>query len=129
MYDMKKGIEIYQEKDLSLESYWRSIILFGRNAASYKFALGKSLLEIAKYGKTSTISLEDLAEPYSKNICEHLKISPKQTTSLSSKFLEACISFNNGMLSKEELLNVTYKLGFENVIDAFHKVNRKEIIQ
>jgi len=28
----------------SLESYWRAVILFGRNIASYKFALGKSLL-------------------------------------------------------------------------------------
>jgi hypothetical protein len=30
----------------SLDNYWRAIILFGRNVASYKFALGKSLLEM-----------------------------------------------------------------------------------
>ncbi len=30
----------------TLENYWRSIILSGRNVASYKFALGKSLLEL-----------------------------------------------------------------------------------
>jgi hypothetical protein len=28
-----------------LEDQWRAIILFGRNVASFKFALGKSLLE------------------------------------------------------------------------------------
>ncbi len=33
------GIEEFKEQYPSLESYWRSIILFGRNVASYKFAL------------------------------------------------------------------------------------------
>jgi hypothetical protein len=28
----------------SLDNYWRAIILFGRNVAAYKFALGKTLL-------------------------------------------------------------------------------------
>ena len=32
----------------SLETYWRSIILLGRNVASYKFSLAKTLLEIPK---------------------------------------------------------------------------------
>jgi hypothetical protein len=27
--------------------HWRSIVLFGRNVASYKFALAKSLLELS----------------------------------------------------------------------------------
>ena len=47
------GIEEFKEQYPSLESYWRSIILFGRNVASYKFALAKSLLEIAPTGKKS----------------------------------------------------------------------------
>jgi hypothetical protein len=29
----------------SEREHWRSIVLFGRNVASYKFALAKSLLE------------------------------------------------------------------------------------
>ncbi|MFC4687957.1 hypothetical protein ACFO4P_13510 [Epilithonimonas pallida] len=36
----------FQENDPSLESQWRSIILFGKNSATYKFAFGKSLLEL-----------------------------------------------------------------------------------
>ena len=32
----------------TLENYWRGVILFGLNVASYKFALGKSLLELSK---------------------------------------------------------------------------------
>ena len=29
------------------EDYWRGIIMFGRNVASYKFALGQALLDFA----------------------------------------------------------------------------------
>lgn len=59
---MNDAVEEFKEQFPSLESYWRSIILFGRNVASYKFALAKSLLELAPTGK-SEITLEELAMP------------------------------------------------------------------
>ena len=52
----------FLEKERSLENYWRAVILFGQNVASYKFDLGKSLIELSGAGQ-SVISLEDLAEP------------------------------------------------------------------
>jgi hypothetical protein len=106
----------------TLEDYWRSIILFGKNVASYKFALAKALLEFAPTGKTF-IPLEELAEPFSRHISEHLKIEDKQTTSSSSRFLDACRQFNAGELTQEKLIEMTVRLGFENVIDAFHNVS------
>jgi hypothetical protein len=42
----------FVEVQPSLVNYWRAIILFGRNVASYKFALGKTLLEMARARKT-----------------------------------------------------------------------------
>jgi hypothetical protein len=39
-------VTAFTETTPTLENFWRSIILFGRNVASYKFALGKSLLEL-----------------------------------------------------------------------------------
>ena len=36
---MSDKVEEFKEQFPSLDSYWRSIILFGRNVASYKFAL------------------------------------------------------------------------------------------
>lgn len=120
------SIEIFKEKHPSLESYWRSIILFGRNVASYKFALAKSLLEIIPTDKT-VLTLEELAIPYSKYICEHLKYAPKQGTSNSSQFLDTCNKFNEGIVSYDELIATTVKKGFNNVIDAFHVVNEGEI--
>ena len=62
----------------SLETYWRSIILLGKNVASYKFSLAQTLLEIPK--QKTEIMLEDLALPFALNICEHLKTNDKQHT-------------------------------------------------
>ena len=76
------------EHNPSLETYWRSIILLGRNVASYKFSLAKTLLEYEK--RSSSISLEKIALPFALNICEHLKINDKQHTGPSNKFLDYC---------------------------------------
>lgn len=119
---MADGIEEFKEQYPSLESYWRSIILFGRNVASYKFALAKSLLEIAPTGKT-VITLEELADPFSRHICQHIANAPKQATSQNSRFLQACKDYNAGKITHQQLINTTVSLGFNNVIDAFHVVN------
>ena len=110
----------------TLENYWRSIILFGRNVASYKFALGKSLLELAER-QQEIIPLQDLAVPFSRHLCEHLKTVDKQATSNSSKFLDVCRKFNTQEITEGELIDSTSKLGFNNVIDAFHVVHDGEI--
>jgi len=119
-------MSLFREKDLSLDSYWRSVILIGKNVASYKFALAKSLLDLANK-ETTFINLDDLAIPFSKNICEHLKSCDKQGISSGSKFLNACRQFNNSKITHEELLGTTARLGFQNVIDAFHVVNNRDI--
>ena len=41
----------------TLENYRHSIIQFGRNVEPYKFALGKSLLDLAKQG-SDIVALE-----------------------------------------------------------------------
>ena len=114
------------EVEPSLDNYWRAIILFGRNVASYKFALAKSLYEL-NAEPNDLISMTQLAAPFSRHLCDHLQHSPKQITSKSSTFLSACSSFNNGSLNQEQLIDQTVKYGFANVIDAFHNVNSGEI--
>lgn len=110
----------------SLESCWRAVILFGNNVASYKFALAKSLLELADK-ETTFIKLEDLALPFATHIADHLQHSEKQATSSSSRFLQKCRDFNQGVIDQDQLITATVSLGFNNVIDAFHKVNRDDI--
>ena len=59
----------FYDIDPSLENYWRGVILFGRNVASYEFALAKSLLELAAK-KSDFIPLEELAEPFSRHLVQ-----------------------------------------------------------
>ena len=113
-------------KEPSLEECWRGIVQFGSNAATYKFALAKSLLELTDSG-SDFIPLEELAEPYSQHIVEHVKGGRKQVTSSSSRFIDACKKFNSKEYSHDKLIGTTISLGFANVIDAFHIVNKEEI--
>jgi hypothetical protein len=108
----RRGQQVAQftEVQPTLENYWRAVILFGRNVASYKFALGHSLLELASQGK-EVITLEELSDPFSRHICDHLKIADKQGTSKSSQFLDVCRKFNAGEVKKEEQ---------PGALDAFH---------
>ena len=85
--------------DPSLESQWRALILFGKNTATYKLAFAKSLLELVEK-ETTSITLKELAVPFSRNITEHLKKSDKQGNSSSSKFLDACRDFNSKKISE-----------------------------
>jgi hypothetical protein len=116
----------FTEVQPTLDNYWRAVILFGRNVASYKFALGKTLLQFAEQGK-SAVPLTELALPFARHIAEHLKLCDKQATSPSSKFLDEVRRFNRGELSEDRLAEVTARLGFVNVIDAFHVVGNAEL--
>lgn len=117
------GFLEYQPSDYD---YLRGIILFGQNQASYKFALGKSLLELASQGREA-VSLDELAVPFSKHVCAHLQNAPKQGHSKKSEFLDGCRRYNNGEIEEVALFDHTRKHGFNAVIKAFHKVGRIDV--
>lgn len=110
----------------TVEDCWRGVVLYGRNTASYKFALASALLELnPKSGQL--IKLEDLAPVFAKQIARHLSDAPKQITTKDGKFIQACLSFNQDHdLSK--LIDVTVNHGFTNVIDAFHVVGASPVM-
>ena len=111
----------------TLENYWRAIILFGKNTASYKFALAKTLIDVSLERQSDLITLDDLALPYALHLAEHLKHSPKQSTAKTSKFIQACQDYNNGLISQTQVVDITKKEGFKYVLDAFHVVNTKAV--
>ncbi|MDG1453974.1 MAG: HNH endonuclease domain-containing protein [Methylophilaceae bacterium] len=113
--------------DPSLETQWRSLILFGKNSATYKFAFAKSLLDLVEHGST-VIYLEELALTYSSHIVNHLRNHDKQGSSQTSQFLEACRNRRDGLISDEELYKITLKKGFVNVVDAFQNVAGGEVL-
>jgi hypothetical protein len=117
---------IFNQSDPSMESCWRGIILFGRNTASYKFALAKTLLEFSER-KQSFVTLEELAFPFANHIALHLKQAERQGIFESSKFLDACKGFSEGNIDQNQLIEETVRRGFVNVIDAFHVVNQSPL--
>jgi hypothetical protein len=122
-----KGMTEFHLIEPTLENYYRGIILFGDNTATYKFALGKSLLELASQ-PNDLVTLEELAEPFSTHLVDHLSHSPKQITRLNQgEFLNICTSYAQGEASKDQLIASTVSKGFNNVIDAFHRVDGKDI--
>lgn len=116
----------FYELEPSLENYWRAIVLFGRNTASYKFALAKALYDLHSTEKT-LITLDELAVPYARHLCERLKTHPKQITRDKSAFLDYLRSFNEGQIDRDEMIKQTVRYGFNNVIDAFHNVHGHEV--
>ena len=77
----------FYAKELTLENQWRAIILFGRNVASYKFALAQAFIHLNKTHKGDLIRLDELASPFSHALCEHLKENDKQGTSPYGRLL------------------------------------------
>lgn len=116
----------FLSKEPALDDYWRGIILYGRNVASYKFALAKALLELSPQSG-SLVKLSDLAPVFASHIINHLKHSPKQITSSSSKFLDACKQYGIEAPDQDKLIDCTVRYGFVNVIDAFHIVGSGEL--
>jgi hypothetical protein len=106
--------------------HWRSVVLFGLNVASYKFALAKSLLELGQADREK-VTREELAVPFSRHVCEHIARVDRQGTFEHSRFLDACRFRNAGRIGDDELWTAAATLGFNNFIDAFHTVSSTEI--
>lgn len=105
---------------------WRAIVLFGRNVASYKFALAESLLELGAK-ENEFVALDELARPFSAAVRRHLDLEDKQGTQPTSRFLDACRDANAGRISESQLIGATVQHGFQNVIDAFHRVGGGDV--
>ena len=119
-------ISEFQERFPSLESYWRSVILFGRNTSTYKFALARALEDLARDDKTEA-TLDEIAIPFARHMCEHLLEAPKQTTGRPGKFIETCSSFNLGAVDEQTLIDTAVSDGFSYVLRAVHNVNGAEL--
>lgn len=122
-----RAVARFTEEAPSLASYWRAIVLFGQNVASYKFALAEALLEVGD--GPEVVSLDDLALPFASRIAAHLRTNDKQGTFQQSRFLDACRAYNSGDLDQDSLRARTVQLGFNNVIDAFHVVDQQDVSQ
>lgn len=111
----------YKQKKLSADSLWRAIILFGRNSATYKFAFAKTLLDSIDEEKT-ILRLDDLAKPFSQYLIQHLRAGYSQGN--EGQFVSTLTSHikDPESTSLDEVIEVTKRDGFKNVVNAFQNV-------
>ncbi|MER7131279.1 HNH endonuclease signature motif containing protein [Streptosporangium saharense] len=112
----------YRRGVVTGESVWRAIVLYGANSATYKFAFGETLLQVAATGRTH-VTLDELAPPYAKLLCEALRNHDRQGIAANSRFLDACRAFNVDEIDQDTLHRRTVQYGFANVIDAFPQLS------
>ena len=72
---MKPIIKAYVEKEISPISTLRTILLFGRNVSTYKFALADTLLQSPA---NSILSYKDLRDSFLKSLYDHYVINPNK---------------------------------------------------
>ncbi len=115
-------VTFYNQNDLSADTLWRAIILFGKNSATYKFAFAKTLLDSIDEEKT-VLRLDDLAKPFSMHLIQHLRAGYSQGN--EGQFISTLNSHikDPESTSLDEVIEVTKRDGFKNVINAFQNVD------
>lgn len=101
----------------------RSILLFGKNSYTYKFAFCDALLKI---GPRQVIHQDQIFEPFLDALIPHVKSNPKQfstSDSTPSEFMKACREYAEGIEpSKDKVLNLGAKIIPKNVFEAFQNI-------
>lgn len=111
--------EPFQPKDL-----WRSIVLYGRNAATYKIALGRCLAAFAEQRK-SHVSMPELAEAFFDLYLDRL-IEGKPQLLLPGRqtIIEQIVAlYNIGKLERGSAIERVEREAFGDVVPRFHTVN------
>ncbi|WP_318465081.1 HNH endonuclease [Photobacterium leiognathi] len=72
----KREIKAFLDKDNSTLNTFRTLTLFGKNAATYKFALCHALLN--QNGQNSELRYEDLKEDFLRELVRHYENNPHQ---------------------------------------------------
>jgi hypothetical protein len=110
---------------------WQAIILYGLNQATYKIALGKTLIELASEG-TNRVSWEELATRQFKQYVERLESNklPQQSNPSRLTVLERAVaSFKAGNLSEGQAIQLVAESGLNDVVPRFQTIgNNKSIV-
>lgn len=104
--------------------YWRSIILYGLNNATYKIALGKTLLHVAQRGQT-TIDWISLAQVYLDEYLIRLTKNPvpQQANPRRNTVMEQIVyALQSQRITYEQAVNQVAQQAFDDVIPRFHTI-------
>jgi hypothetical protein len=110
--------------------YWKGIVLFGLNAATYKMALAKTLLEFSSK-QQNKIGWAELSETYFNNYIERIgnRNMPQQGNPHRLTVIERiCSEYNLGKITKEQAVNKVADKAFVDVIPRFQTIGTNKLI-
>src|SRR5512135_1499036 len=114
------------------EDYWKALILYGLNQATYKIALGKTLLTLCNGGYTKVpweVLSKEFLEQY-KNRLSVIDPMPQQANPARQTRMEQIIRANQaGRLSIEDAISEVGTTAFGDVIYRFHNLGKDESFQ
>ena len=111
------------------KDYWMFIILYGRNASTYKMGLGKSLIDLGRINSDKKIHLDELGEDllnmYQKRLANGLPQMGQlgKKTVVESKLDELKV----GIITKEKAITEITKNAKVMVLDKFHNLDQRKI--
>ena len=105
--------------------YWKAIILYGLNSATYKIALAKTLLKLGREEQTA-VSWDHLAQSFLDQYITRLDkedAMPQQSNPSRLTKMERIVKkLRTGNFSYEEAVTTVAKDGFNDVIPRFHTI-------
>ncbi|WP_242094345.1 HNH endonuclease [Aestuariivivens sediminicola] len=111
--------------------YWKGIVLYGLNQATYKIALGKTIIELASSGEES-VDWNLLSKTYLDNYLNRLKENshPQQNNPSRKTKMERIIdSLNKGIIDYQTAVSQVETEAFNDVIPRFQTIGtNKEIV-
>ena len=121
MADISKPIVLnYLDGNESLElSTTRAIIIFGKNSATYKFALLKTLMDKKP---SDYLTYNEIGEPFLEHLVQHHANCPHQFNRSSTNLSNSMDQFLAEQISWGELISVAEKNIFNNVFDALQNI-------
>ena len=134
--ELNLSMATFFENDPTLQNYWRAIILYGQNVASYKFALAKAaLIDLKKkpndlvLGADSVIDLggELISKPTNRS--EAFSILEKLNGKKHQLISSVCISKNGSMIwNFTDSSSLTMKkLNLDEIKSYLAKIKDKEL--
>jgi len=118
----KKEIYDFINEDNDPLNTFRTILLFGRNVSTYKFAFCSALLN---HNAKDQLKYSDLRDDFLKELLKHYQINPKQYQGGANSVTNAFDGYIKSDKTKDDwnqLLKVAERNIYNNVFDAFQNV-------
>ncbi len=119
-------------EQFSARDHWKALILFGLNTATYKIALGKTLLDFAHSGQ-STVTWDELSKAFLDHYIARLSVeSPMPQMSYEGRItvMERVVAkYKADVIDYDTAIAEVGRMAFNDVVPRFQRLGRVVEIQ